>query len=873
MAGFRNSHSKQQLRQQQQQQQVSRRSSSHQQLYALWSPNQLQQQANAEKSTSSSSSSTETTTTTTSNTTTTTPPLPLALVNRTSTATKTTTTPIEQPKQLLLAGGVHVKSKSNNSDNNDNDNDSNQTIQNMPYNTTTTAAAAASKKQTIWSNFWRKTFHRKKKPTQSKAGGQQQQQQQFDYQGALLLSKSNDNTTNNNNSNNNDKSITIIQRKVQQLGSSNGTASQRQPHSNQNASASSSQSSSHVVTNNTLVTAGSVNASITNTSGTSTTSQSVKRVPFQPKNFFSTWSYHQPEGESKGTMSPWITPTIQMATSPVQQQSQQQSRATATTTTTNPTSIHDVLANRDPDQVLTVKDLQEILAATGGGLSSPAAASAASSTNSGSDKFTLQYPLNPIPSSGGTFAAPGSPPSNLKFSSGGGGGTVAFPQMSTLTDRDLTIGTTVSSTLIGMFLALSILPDLWFVGGLLVGSWGYKVVRNYNTNNNNNNIMMMMMMNNDKNDLSQLQQQQQPPNILSELILRIGRRVALSYLRIKDAIHGLWFMYKTGQLSYSYYKQYSTLDQRFALTQKIDAWNARFQDGKKAFDSWEREHEIGRKLLATMRTVWLVEERSLQRGRKGLLVGLSNYRVVQYLGMVKRRIQTFVTGVWRRIIGTDANGGGGGDNDFGNLLRGIRNSILQPGSSGSSSGGGGGLEELLLPRIGAAVGAFVVLNLVGALFALWPNVLGLVAILTGLVWPTWVAELGERLSVLLTDLRDQGSRDDDDDDDDDVVVAGERRGHGSSRSDNGGGGVELQLGKRQFYDSTKYSYFQRNDGSRQWYRTGQSIHWGITTKPTNTQKEKKRNLFSLVRMPQFSKKSKTKRTPGKEQWGHLARKL
>ena len=42
----------------------------------------------------------------------------------------------------------------------------------------------------------------------------------------------------------------------------------------------------------------------------------------------------------------------------------------------------------------------------------------------------------------------------------------------------------------------------------------------------------------------------------------------------------------------------------------MDAWNARFVEGKKNFDEWERENEIGRKVLAGLRTVWMVEENS-----------------------------------------------------------------------------------------------------------------------------------------------------------------------------------------------------------------------------------------------------------------------
>ena len=71
-------------------------------------------------------------------------------------------------------------------------------------------------------------------------------------------------------------------------------------------------------------------------------------------------------------------------------------------------------------------------------------------------------------------------------------------------------------------------------------------------------------------------------------------------------------MYKTGQLSYEYYKHYSALDNRFAIQQKVDSWNARFVEGKMAFDKWEKQNEVGRNVLAGLRTAWLVEELSLK---------------------------------------------------------------------------------------------------------------------------------------------------------------------------------------------------------------------------------------------------------------------
>ena len=101
-------------------------------------------------------------------------------------------------------------------------------------------------------------------------------------------------------------------------------------------------------------------------------------------------------------------------------------------------------------------------------------------------------------------------------------------------------------------------------------------------------------------------------NLFSELVLRFGKRISKIYLECYDFFQGVWYLYKTGQLSYDYMKQYQALDEKFKIQAKVDAWNARFQKGKKNFDKWEKENEVSRKILAGLRTVWLIEENSLK---------------------------------------------------------------------------------------------------------------------------------------------------------------------------------------------------------------------------------------------------------------------
>jgi hypothetical protein len=195
-------------------------------------------------------------------------------------------------------------------------------------------------------------------------------------------------------------------------------------------------------------------------------------------------------------------------------------------------------------------------------------------------------------------------------------------------------------------------------------------------------------------------------------------------------------MYKTGQLSYEYYKTFSKLDDKFAITNKIDAWNAKFQEGKRQFDKWERENEIGRRILAGMRTAWLVEEKSLQRGRR--INGIySEYRVVQWYYNAREWCRRLLSGMWNAFTGGESA-------ELKEALRGIRINI-------STSA----LDDVGT-KLGAAIAALTTVYLVGSLFAIAPVLLGILAVVSGLVWPTWMPEFIERVREQLDDIRAQG---------------------------------------------------------------------------------------------------------------------
>lgn len=429
-----------------------------------------------------------------------------------------------------------------------------------------------------------------------------------------------------------------------------------------------------------------------------------------------------------------------------------------------PKTVETLLSNKRGDELLTVADLEEILSAGG---------------------YVRESDLL----SGGS-------PSNhnvrLKNS-----GSVAIPQVSVLSYRGLTIGSTVASGLLGMILSITILPNLWLVGILLGSLYGYQVSKDY---------------------------KDKPPttDVFSRIVVGMGRRLAKAYLVVYDFFHGIWFMYKTGQLSYEYYKQYSKLDDRFGIGEKIDAWNARFIEGKKKFDQWEKENEVSRRLLATLRTAWLVEEQSLKKGRRKQ----SKYRIVQYVYDVTGWCGRFLTATWDAITG-------GGSSDLREILKGIRINISES------------RWQEIGPRTGAAMLALVTVSLIGAMFAIAPKVLGFLAIATGVIWPTWVPEFLERFKSLLDEFKAKG------------------RGEEFQ----GESGNPTALSQFGIYDKKRYYYYRRKDGSKRWYRTGRPAFRSDEEKGDGGLLGDIGLLGGTKDKAKTGKAGKKTKTTGKQQWG------
>ena len=105
----------------------------------------------------------------------------------------------------------------------------------------------------------------------------------------------------------------------------------------------------------------------------------------------------------------------------------------------------------------------------------------------------------------------------------------------------------------------------------------------------------------------------------------------------------------------------------------------------------------------------------------------------------------------------------------------------------------------------------IVVNITGALFAISPTFLACLAVIVGIVWPSWVSEFWLRLQEFTEETRARGRGDD-------------YYSQSSTTTNSGGSGNSINtarlLGR---YDKNKYHFYKRSDGTKQFYRTGQSL--------------------------------------------------
>lgn len=354
---------------------------------------------------------------------------------------------------------------------------------------------------------------------------------------------------------------------------------------------------------------------------------------------------------------------------------------------------------------------------------------------------------------------------------------VAFPQPSVVSNKHLRIGTMISSGFFFLLLSTTIRPNLWLLGAVCGALYGGDIATKAELLKNAPPPLPAA------DGFYYPQANQIPGGIYGELSLKSGKKIATTYLYVWDVFQAFWFMYRTGQLSYQYYKTYETVDKRFGIQNKVDAWNARFIEGKENFDKWEQENEVGRKVLAGLRTAWMVEESSFKKqmyskkGRKK-----SKYRIVQIGIEILDWYKRLLLLIW-------------------GVIKGKSNSELREITKGAMMGFSELNLETFSQRLGAAVAAVVAVNLVGALFAVAPFILGLFAVASGIIWPNWLSGAAAIIREMLEEARARG------------------RGAAVAKKQNP---KRVKKEKMPFVKRDTFSYYVKMDGKKKWYRTGQS---------------------------------------------------
>lgn len=436
-------------------------------------------------------------------------------------------------------------------------------------------------------------------------------------------------------------------------------------------------------------------------------------------------------------------------------------------------SSNDTKGTLDPSKTLTLEDLQNILQQSG---------------------YIRRDEVNTILSTGSPEAIQYNVTAKVKKSKSG----VAFPQPTTLSNKHIKIGSMISSGFFGLLLATTIRPNLWLMGGVVGTLYGGDLAEKAAEQSNAMSVTTIDGI------VVPAPTRPIPGGLYGELTLKCGKKIATAYLQVWDLFQGIWFMYRTGQLSYEYYRTYAALDKRFGIQNKMDAWNARFIEGKENFDRWEKENEVGRKVLAGLRTAWMVEESSykkqryLKKGKKR-----SKYRLIQVVIDVTDWFKRLFRALWGAVRGGD-------NKELNEIVKGVRV----------------GFQELNLEvasqRAGSAIAALVAVNLIGALFAVAPYLLGVTAIISGAIWPNWMGNTAKVIKEVINETRARG------------------RGEQVVREQ------KQNREKLPFVDKKSFHFYIGKDGKKKWYRTGQSYK-----KVNNGQKSNGKDFFS-IRLPWVS---------------------
>lgn len=333
------------------------------------------------------------------------------------------------------------------------------------------------------------------------------------------------------------------------------------------------------------------------------------------------------------------------------------------------------LLNKSPNSLVTVSDIDKIM-----------------SRNRAADKF-----------SGNIFNSLRNQPFDaIEYTKD----TVAFPQPSVLIAVDIQRGTSIAGSLIGLVIGTTILPNLWLIGAIFGAVYGYDITKEIPSDG---------------------------LSIFPSFLVSFGKKIANLLLQLNDYCKSIWFLYKTGQLSYEYYKTYENLDSKFAIQTKVDAWNMMFAEGKKKFDVWEQDNEIGRKVLAGLRTAWLVDEQSRMRTN-----GRSRYRLVQIAYDGKNCIGQFLqkSFSWCKswfLPGTAKK-----------FLKGLQSVVKDEGS--------------IIARLGSVAVILITVNICGAIFSISSSFCMIMCSIVAFVWPSWASDLISRLNEVGTEIQLKGQR-------------------------------------------------------------------------------------------------------------------
>jgi len=164
----------------------------------------------------------------------------------------------------------------------------------------------------------------------------------------------------------------------------------------------------------------------------------------------------------------------------------------------------------------------------------------------------------------------------------------------------------------------------------------------------------------------------------------------------------------------------------------MDAWNSKFQEGKKNFDKWERENEVGRKVLAGLRTVWMVDGRRT----KGLKGG-SRSRLARAGASTAGWLGRFFAAVLDPFRGN-------GVEELRDLAVGVAVEIES-------------LDyEIATRRAVSGAAALVLVSFGGRVLVAWPRAFGLLACGVGGVYPGFMATGWRRLKGTFEEVKAAG---------------------------------------------------------------------------------------------------------------------